>query len=248
MNYTPHPYLFQIGDFGVRYYSLMYLLGVFITYLWLTRVAKFDKEKIADLCLYGFLAIIIGGRLGYFLFYHPEWLWTDPIQILKIWEGGMSIHGGILAVTGWIWYFVKKNAWSFWKLGDAVVVPAMFGVGLARIGNFMNGELWGRVTDVPWCMVFPGVEGCRHPSMLYESATYILLSFVLAFLSSRNARPGMVVAFFLIFMGMARSIIEIFFREPTWVYAGVTAGTWLSIPLVVLGIALLTVSLRRTQD
>jgi phosphatidylglycerol:prolipoprotein diacylglycerol transferase len=181
------------------------------------------------------------------LFYHPEWLWTDPLQIIKIWEGGMSIHGGILAVTAWIWYFVKKTGWNFWKLADAVVVPAMFGVGLARIGNFMNGELWGRVTDVPWCMYFPGVEGCRHPSILYESVTYVLLSFVLAFLYARNTRPGYIAALFLIFMGVARSIIEIFFREPTWIYAGVTAGTWLSIPLIVLGIVLLMFSVRRTK-
>lgn len=213
----------------------MYLLGLLITYLWLTRVAGFDKEKIADLCLYGFLAVVLGGRLGYVLFYHPEWLLYDPLQAIKIWEGGMSIHGGIIAVTAWIGYFIKKNGWSFWQLGDAVVVPAMFGVGLARIGNFMNGELWGRVTDVPWCIYFPGSEGCRHPSMLYESFTYVGLSILLAILYRKKIKPGIITALFLISMGIARSLIEIFFREPSWVYAGITAGTWLSIPLIVMG-------------
>jgi phosphatidylglycerol:prolipoprotein diacylglycerol transferase len=238
MDFSLSPYLFEIGGFGLRYYSLMYLLGVFVTYLWLTRVAKYDKEKIADLCLYGFLAIVLGGRFGYVFFYHPEWLWTDPLQALKIWEGGMSIHGGIIAVTLWIWYFARKQDWSFWKLGDSIVIPAMFGVGLARIGNFMNGELWGRVTDVPWCIVFPGAEGCRHPSVLYESFTYVFLSVILAVVYKKSKKPGIVSALFLIFMGAARSIIEIFFREPTWVYAGVTAGTWLSIPLILLGFGL----------
>lgn len=239
MEFSLSPYLFEIGGFGLRYYSLMYLLGLLGTYLWLTRVAKYDQESIIDLCLYGFLAVVLGGRIGYVFFYHPEWIWSDPLQIFKIWEGGMSIHGGIIAVTAWIWYFVGKKGWNFWKLGDAVVVPAMFGVGLARIGNFMNGELWGRVTDVPWCMVFPGAEGCRHPSMLYESFTYMALSLLLALVYKKSKKPGVVAALFMIFMGLARSVIEIFFREPTWVYAGITAGTWLSIPLVLLGFALL---------
>jgi len=239
MEFSLSPYLFEIGGFGLRYYSLLYLLGLLVTYLWLTKVAKYDKEKIADLCLYGFIAVVLGGRIGYVLFYQLEWLWTDPLQAFKIWEGGMSIHGGIIAVALWVWYFVKKNDWNFWKLGDAIVVPAMFGVGVARIGNFMNGELWGRVTDVSWCFNFPGAEGCRHPSVLYECAAYILLSFILASVYRKKPNPGVVAALFFIFMGIARSLIEIFFREPTWVYAGVTAGTWLSVPMVILGVFLL---------
>ncbi|MGE3278616.1 MAG: prolipoprotein diacylglyceryl transferase [Candidatus Altimarinota bacterium] len=239
MEFSLSPYVFQIGGYGLRYYSLMYLVGLGITYWWLTRVAKYDKEQIADLCLYGFLALVLGGRLGYVLFYQPQWIWTDPLQVVKIWEGGMSIHGGIIAVGVWVWYFVKKHRWDFWKLGDSIVVPGMFGVGLARIGNFMNGELWGRLTDVPWCMYFPGVEGCRHPSMLYESVTYMLLSLVMAWVYQRSKRPGVVTALFFIFMGGARTVIEIFYREPTWVYAGVTAGTWLSVPLFLFGLGLL---------
>jgi len=239
MEFSLSPYLFEIGGYGLRYYSLMYLLGLLGTYIWLTRIAKYDKDTIADLCLYGFLAVVLGGRLGYVLFYQPQWIWTDPLQTIKIWEGGMSIHGGIIAVAVWVWYFVKKQGWNFLKLADAIVVPAMFGVGLARIGNFMNGELWGRVTDVPWCIYFPGVEGCRHPSMLYESFTYIVLSLILALVYRKNKNPGTVTALFFVFMGLARSIIEMYFREPTWVYAGITAGTWLSVPLIAMGFVLL---------
>jgi|CXWL01.1.fsa_nt_gi phosphatidylglycerol:prolipoprotein diacylglycerol transferase len=239
------PYLFQVGEFGLRYYSLAYLVGVLITYLWLTRIAKYDAEKIADFCLYGFLAIVIGGRLGYVFFYQPQWIWTNPLEIVKIWQGGMSIHGGIALVALWVFYYVRKQQWNFFRFGDALVVPAMFGIGLSKIGNFMNGELWGRLTDVPWCFIFPGAEGCRHPSQLYEAGSYFLLFLLLAWCSRGNTRPGTITALFLITLGLARTTIEIFFREPSWVYWNITAGTWLSIPMITLGIGLFLIARRK---
>lgn len=239
MEFTLSPYLIEIGGSGIRYYSLMYLIGLGLTYLWLVRVAKFDREKVLDLCLYGFLAVVIGGRLGYALFYQPQWFSSDPLQILKIWQGGMSLHGGIIAVFLWMVYFIRKAGWDFLKVVDTVVVPAMFGIGLARIGNFMNGELWGYVTTAPWCFYFPGAGGCRHPSQLYEAFTYFTLSLILAYCWKQKPRKGVVSALFLISMGLARSLMEVFFREPTWVFWGITGGTWLSIPMMMIGLFLL---------
>ena len=245
MIFNLSPYIFEIGGFGLRYYSMAYLLGLLVTYLWLTRVARYDAEKIADFCLFGFLAVIIGGRLGYVFFYHPEWILNEPWHILTIWKGGMSIHGGILLVSAWVIYFVKKNQWDFYKLADAVVVPAILGISFAKIGNFMNGELWGRVTDVPWCLVFPGADGCRHPSQLYEAFAYFLIFLILAWCTFQGYRKGTIAALFLILLGLARTTIEVFWREPSWVYWGVTAGTWLSVPMVIIGLALLIYRVRR---
>jgi len=239
MDFTLSPYLFQIGDFGVRYYSLAYLIGTLFTYLWLVYVAKYDKEKISDLVLYGFIAIVIGGRLGEVFFYHPEWLWENPLQIFKIWKGGMSFHGGLIAAILWIWYFVKKNKWDFLKLSDAIVVPAAFGIALAKIGNFFNSELWGVETSVPWCFNVEGKAGCRHPSQLYQAVKNILVGLILLIIYYRPHKTGTVSALFLIGYGLGRTTIEIFWREPDWVFWGISSGTWLSMPMIIIGLVLL---------
>lgn len=244
----PHdfsPFLFEIYGFGIRYYSLAYLLGVFFTYIWLSRVADYDKKLIEDYSLNGFFVIIIGGRLGEFLFYQPQWFW-DPLQILKIWQGGMSFHGGFIAVILWTWYYLRKHKWDFWKFTDALVVPAAFGIAMAKFGNFMNGELWGRPTDVSWCFVFPSADDlCRHPSVMYQVIGNLLVGIALLWSTFKKLPKGVSTSLFLIGYGIARVTVEVFWREPDWSYMGVSSGTWLSLPMIATGLLLLVLSLKR---
>lgn len=235
------PFLIQFTDsFGIRYYSLAYLLGTLLTYAWLVKVAKYDKDQVADFVLGGFIAVVVGGRLGELFFYHPEWLWQEPLRILRIWEGGMSFHGGFLLTTAWIWYFVRKHQWDFLKLADAMVAPALFGIALAKFGNFMNGELFGRPTDAPWCFVFPNADDlCRHPSQLYQALGNTLVSILLVIAYFKKLHTGSVAALFLIGYGIVRTTIEIFWREPDWLYMGISSGTWLSVPMIIVGLLLL---------
>ena len=213
MEFTYSPFLFHIGDFGLRYYSLAYLLGALLVYIWLVNVAKYDKDKISDFVLYGFMSVVIGGRLGEVFFYHPEWIWESPTRIVKIWEGGMSFHGGLLAVFLWVLYFVKKNKWDFLKLTDAMVAPAIFGIALAKVGNFFNSELWGLETDVAWCFKVEGKSGCRHPSQLYQAIGNTLVSILLVIMYLKPHRKGVPSAIFLLGYGLWRIIVEIFWRD-----------------------------------
>jgi phosphatidylglycerol:prolipoprotein diacylglycerol transferase len=241
---VPHdfsPFLFQFTEtFGIRYYSLGYLFGVLLTYIWLVKVAGYDKEKVADFVLGAFVAIVVGGRLGEVFFYEPQWIWTDFWRIFRIWEGGMSFHGGFLLVTVWIWYYVKKQKWSFLKIGDALVAPAILGIALTKVGNFMNGELFGRPTDVSWCYIFPKADDlCRHPSQLYQALGNVLVSIMLAWAYFKKFRTGTVAALFLIGYGVVRTTVEIFWREPDWMYMGISSGTWLSVPMIIAGLIML---------
>ncbi|MDP3975648.1 MAG: prolipoprotein diacylglyceryl transferase, partial [bacterium] len=221
------PYLFEVGSLGIRYYSLAYLLGLGAAYWWLTRVGKYEREKVADLVVYSLLAIVVGGRLGYVFFYRPELIWTDFFEIFKVWHGGLSFHGGLIAVILFACWFARKQGWQLLRLFDNIVIPAALGLALATVGNFFNSELWGRVTSVPWCFQVPELEGCRHPSMLYQSLKNLILMSILSLISFRRPKAGTVGAFFLIGYGIGRSLIETLWREPSWVFLNITAGTWL---------------------
>jgi len=247
MDFNLSPYLFQIGNFGIRYYSLVYLFGMIAGYFWLIKFSKYDKDKIADFALYGFLVVILGARLGFVLFYEPQWIWKDPLEIFKIWQGGMSFHGGFIAIVLWILYYARKQKWNFWEVTDAIAVPLIFIIGLGRIGNFMNGELWGRVTDVAWCFNVEGWEGCRHPSQLYQALANFITFGILCFSYFKIKRVGVTGGLFVLLYGISRSLIETLWREPTWVFWGITAGTWLSVPMIFIGLILIKLALKRSK-
>lgn len=239
MEFNISPFLLQFGDhFGIRYYSLMYLVSLAVVYWWMKKVGKYPKEKLADICLYGFLWVIIGGRIGYVLFYQPQWLIESPLQLLKIWEGGMSFHGGLIGAIGWLMYSIKKQGWNVWQFFDTISIPVLFGLGLGRVGNFLNGELWGKMTDLPWCFYVEGLEGCRHPSQLYQTISDWTVVALLIFFFFRSHKKGQISALFLMGYAVSRILNEVFWREPSWVYAGITAGTWLSIPMFIVGLIL----------
>ncbi|ARP96459.1 prolipoprotein diacylglyceryl transferase [Bordetella genomosp. 13] len=244
------PIAIRIGPLAVHWYGLMYLLGFASAYLlgrW--RIARghttfMTTRDLEDLTFYTVLGVVLGGRLGYVLFYKPMHYLQHPIEIFYLWEGGMAFHGGLLGVILVMFLFARKKGVSFFTVSDFVapLIPPSLAAG--RWGNFMNGELWGRPTDVPWGMVFPqsGDGLARHPSQLYELALEgIVLFAILWAFSAKPRKTGQVSALFLIGYGLFRFTVE-FTREPDnflgLLAGGLSMGQWLSLPMVITGMAM----------
>ena len=241
------PIAIHIGPLGIHWYGLMYLIG-FLGGLWLgkwrirnTPSPVMTEREIDDLLFYIALGVILGGRLGYVIFYQPAHFLQHPMEIPMLWQGGMSFHGGFLGVLTAVWLFTRKYQKRWLPLMDFVAPLATIGLGAGRMGNFINGELWGKATDLPWGMVFPQVDSLpRHPSQLYEFALEGVALFLLLWIYSRKPRPvGAVSALFLIGYGASRFVIE-FAREPDAFLGplalGMSMGQWLSLPMILVGI------------
>ncbi|MGL5742875.1 MAG: prolipoprotein diacylglyceryl transferase [Legionella sp.] len=241
-----NPVAFSIGPLQVHWYGLMYLIGFVSGWLLAHCRAKHYKldwtsEQISDLIFYAALGVIIGGRIGYMLFYNFPELVHDPLSLFKIWQGGMSFHGGLLGVVVALWIFARKRGKPFWEVGDFLAPLVPIGLGAGRIGNFINGELWGRVTYMPWGMVYPHVDNQpRHPSELYEFGLEGIGLFLLVWIYASKPRPaGRVSAVFLMGYAVCRIIAE-FFRQPDpqlgyLAFGWLTMGQILSIPMFLLG-------------
>lgn len=250
------PIAIHIGSGGVHWYGLMYLLG-FVLFLWLGRLRLkslkrpgWDAKMLDDLLFYGVLGVVIGGRLGEVLFYQPGYYFSHPLQILAVWEGGMSFHGGFLGVLLAMALFARQRKFAWLQLMDFIAPLVPLGLGAGRIGNFINAELWGRPTDLPWGMVFPRVDNApRHPSQLYEFALEGLLLFALLWIYSRKPRPvGAVSGLFLIGYGSFRFLGE-FARTPDdgifgLMTLGISMGQWLSLPMVIAGAGMMAWAYR----
>ncbi|RUO23603.1 prolipoprotein diacylglyceryl transferase [Aliidiomarina iranensis] len=243
------PVAISIGPLSVHWYGIMYLVGAVFAYWWgskrAAKIPGWEPEEWQDLLFWGFLALILGGRLGYFLFYQSASFFSNPLVFFQFSQGGMSFHGGLLGVLIALFLFAIKHNRGFLQVGDFVAPLVPVGLGAGRIGNFINGELWGRVTDVPWAMVFPNpASGLvpRHPSQLYQAATEGLLLFLLLWAFSRKPRPvGAISGLFLLGYGSARMTTE-FFREPD-AHLGIlgimSMGQWLSLPMIIVGAGLM---------
>ena len=251
MLYYPQmdPIAFSIGPIHVHWYGLMYLLGFVLAWgLAHWRVKHYGlpwtSEQISDLIFFTALGVIIGGRIGYMLFYNThEWL-TKPWLVFKIWEGGMSFHGGLIGVAIALLLFARKSKKSFLVVGDFLAPLVPLGLGFGRAGNFINGELWGRTTDVPWGMVFPYAGPVpRHPSQLYELGLEGLLLFIVVWWYAAKPRPaGCVSGVFLMGYAICRLVVECF-REPDpqlgfLAFQSLTMGQLLSIPMLMAGLLL----------
>lgn len=251
------PIALHLGPLAIHWYGLMYLLG-FVLFIWLgrkrlSRLPNADDKFLDDLLFYGVLGVILGGRLGEVLFYKPAYYLAHPAKILAVWEGGMSFHGGFLGVLVAMAIFAHRHKLTWLALMDFVAPLVPPGLGAGRIGNFINGELWGRPTDVPWGMIFPYADHLpRHPSQLYEFALEGVVLFALLWWYSGKVRPvGAVSGLFLIGYGSFRFLAE-FTRNPDdgifgLMTFGVSMGQWLSLPMVLVGMVMMWLSYRRAR-
>lgn len=254
------PVAIHLGPLKVHWYGLMYLVG-FIGAWWLgTRRARrtgsgWRPEEVADFIFFGALGVILGGRLGYVIFYNLAYYLAHPLEVFYIWSGGMSFHGGLLGVIAAMWLYAHKTRRSFFAVSDFVALLTPLGLGAGRLGNFINHELWGRVTDAPWGMVFRGQEAGplpRHPSQLYEFMLEGVVLFILLWIYARKRRPvGAVSGLFLLAYGLFRFLVE-FAREPDahlgyLAFDWLTMGQVLSFPMILVGAGIIWWVGRRNQ-
>ena len=254
------PIAIHLGSFGIHWYGLMYLVGFGSAWLlgrWrITRgKSHLTQRDLEDLIFYGVLGVVAGGRLGYVLFYKPAYYLAHPLEITFLWEGGMSFHGGLLGVLVMMFWLAHSRGYKFFEVADFVAPLIPLALAAGRLGNFINGELWGRVADpsLPWAMVFQGAgELPRHPSQVYQFLMEGLLLFVLLWLYARKQRKeGQVAAAFLLGYGVFRFIAE-FFREPDahlgLLSLGMSMGQWLCVPMIVGGVALWFWAAERAKE
>lgn len=252
---------FSIFGLPIRWYALAYLAGIFIGYWYLLRLidqpgAPMARRHADDMIFYAMLGIIIGGRLGYVLFYNLGAYLDNPLAIFRLWDGGMSFHGGLVGVLVTIYYVTHKEKLSFLRFADYVACAAPFGLLFGRLANFVNGELWGRATTVPWAIIFPesGTMDPRHPSQLYEAGLEgLLMLVVLVYLFWRTKaryKPGFLTGAASLIYGLSRFFVE-FFREPDaqlgtlgW---GLTMGQTLTLPMIIIGLWLMMTANGRRQ-
>lgn len=259
----PHlnPVAFSLGPLKVHWYGIMYMLGfLFFLYLGKWRLTKYGhpiltSKFVDDMMFYGALGVIVGGRLGYCIFYQPEYYLTHPLNIIKTWDGGMSFHGGMLGVFLVMYLFSRQYKCSFFTISDFVAPLIPIGLFFGRLGNFINGELWGRLANssLPWSMIFPqsGSMLPRHPSQLYEAlGEGIILGLILWFYSSKPRKVGQVSGLFMISYGFTRFILE-YFREPDAFLltfaekTGLSMGQWLCLPMILVGLIIYTYATKK---
>lgn len=246
------PIIFQVGPLAIRWYSLAYIGGLIFAWRYILHMAErspdvASRKDVDDFLVWATLGVVLGGRIGYVLFYNFSYYIENPLLALQVWRGGMSFHGGVLGVIVAGLIFVRRRGISALRFADMVACATPIGLLLGRLANFINGELFGRVTDVPWGMVFPhGGDLPRHPSQLYEAFLEGLVLFIVLYVLSRNeklrSRTGFLTGVFLLGYSLARAFVELF-RQPDAhlgvLAAGMTMGQWLSVPMILGGLYLI---------
>jgi phosphatidylglycerol---prolipoprotein diacylglyceryl transferase len=246
------PVLLQLGPFAIRWYALAYIAALILGWRHCLRLARLPPpvatpEQVDDFLVWATLGVVLGGRIGYVLFYKADYYFANPLEALEVWHGGMSFHGGALGVIAAIGLFCWQRKINFLAFADIICCAVPIGLFFGRLANFVNGELWGRVSDVPWAMVFPtGGPEPRHPSQLYEASLEGILLFViingLVHFTPIRRYPGRTAGVFLTGYGCARVVGELF-RQPDaflgFLALGLTMGQWLSLPFIVVGLILL---------
>ncbi|MEJ0078149.1 MAG: prolipoprotein diacylglyceryl transferase [Alphaproteobacteria bacterium] len=256
------PVLIHLGPFAIRWYALSYIAGILLGWLYARAIIRTQRfwggpapmtaTDFDDFIVWVTLGIILGGRLGYVLFYNPDYFAAHPLESFELWKGGMSFHGGFTGCVLAVILFAKSRGLPVFSLGDVTCAVGPIGVLLGRLANFVNGELWGRASDAPWAMVFPsGGPLPRHPSQLYEATIEglgLLLLLAICIRMGALKRPGLIIGIFAVSYAVARSFCELF-REPDaqlgFLWGGLTMGMLLSVPLLLFGIVMIVIALKR---
>jgi len=244
------PVLVEIGPLAIRWYALSYVAGLFIGWWYILQLNRrggvLTREQIDDLFVWVALGVMLGGRIGYILFYGFDKYLAEPVEMVKVWKGGMSFHGGLLGVALALVLFARLRKVPLLRLADLMACTAPIGLFLGRIANFINGELWGRPTLLPWGMVFPGPEAGnvpRHPSQLYEAFLEGILLFsilaILYFLTRSREKPGLLTGVFLLGYGLSRALVELVREPDASLVMGLTRGQALSLPMIAIGLFLI---------
>jgi phosphatidylglycerol:prolipoprotein diacylglycerol transferase len=252
------PVFLRLGPLQFRWYGLMYLLGLAASYFLIRRKAAernipLSAEQLSDLVVYAAVGIFAGGRLGYTLFYNFPYYIQNPLKIVAVWEGGMSFHGGLLGTIVALVLYAKRRGFPIYTVADLVTPTVPIGLGLGRIGNFINAELFGRPTDVDWCMVFPGAgPECRHPSQVYEAGLEGVVLFTLLWILGRTPKPpGTIFWTFIAAYGLCRMVVE-FFREADlhlgFILGPFSMGQVLSLPMVCVGAFMLARGFQKAEQ
>lgn len=237
------PVLFNIGPFEIRYYGIIYALGFIIAYFFIYYLAKerklsLSRDDVADLIFYLIIGTVVGARLFEVLIYNPIYYFNNPSEIIALWHGGLSFHGGLIGASLAAYLYCRKKKIGFYDIADIAVIPLAIGLFMGRIANFLNSELVGRITNVPWCVKFKMYEGCRHPSQLYESAKNLLIFGVLWWLKDKKLKKGVMFWSFVLMYSALRFFIE-FVREPDsqiGFILGLTMGQWLCMIMFGVGV------------
>ena len=238
------PVLVSIGPFEIRYYGLFFVIGFVLGYFLLVYLAKrrelsLTKDDIADLLLYIIVGTVLGARIFYVIIYNLPFYLSNPFEIIAIWHGGLSFHGGLIGAAIAAFYFTKRKNIEFYEIADISVIPLALGLALGRLGNFTNGELYGRITNVPWSFKFPDAEGFRHPSQIYASLKNLLIFFTLWIIKDKKLPKGFMFWLFVIMYSILRFVVE-FFRQPDeqlgFIIGFLTMGQILSIVMFLVGI------------
>ncbi len=236
-----NPVLLKLGFFELRYYSLAYMLGAVIVYLLIKKIVKdknlkIDNSILSSLFLTILAGILIGARIGYVLFYNLTFYLKNPLEVLALWHGGMSFHGGLIGSFIAAYLFCKKHRLNFWQIADISVIPVGIALFFGRLANFINAELYGRITTIPWAVKFPNVEGYRHPSQLYEALKNLVIFVVLWSMKDKKFKHGFLFWLFVLMYGLLRFTIE-FFRAPDFqigLILNLTLGQWFCLVMVLL--------------
>ncbi|MCF8206961.1 MAG: prolipoprotein diacylglyceryl transferase [Methylotenera sp.] len=259
-----NPIAVQLGPVAIHWYGITYLIA-FGLFMWLAsrrvrmpqhQAVGWTRQDVDDVLFYGVLGVVLGGRLGYCLFYKPDYYIQHLPEVFAVWKGGMSFHGGLLGVLFALWVFGRKRGRSFFEVADLIAPCVPTGIAAVRLGNFINGELWGRQApaDLPWAMIFPQAQDggiARHPSQLYQAAGEGLLLFIILWLYARKPRAtGQISGVFMMGYGALRFAAE-YFREPDdflgYRALGWSQGQWLSLPMILAGLAIFVWATRRNQ-
>jgi len=247
-----NPIFVSLGGFHIYWYGIMYLIAFLLAWyvgnIYIkNNIIEISKDNFSDLMFYSFLGVLIGGRIGYSIFYNFSYTIENPITIFYLWNGGMSFHGGFIGVIISIIYFCKKNKIPFFEISDFIVRLVPIGLFTGRIGNFINGELWGKPTDLIWGVIFPKIDNLsRHPTQIYEAILEgVVLFMILNFMLSRNIKTSIATSYFLIFYSLFRFFVE-FFRIPDAhigyvMFSWVTMGQILCVPMFLLGLYILKI-------